>query len=118
MAFRASTSRLNTQRQQSGSVRDLVEDVGQLAALPVQRRRPLQGRVKRAGSSGKFEKKGHYEVCGTVKLLLAAAQVADVVHLEQAFLAEVGMEDNKSAHHTPFAPKTLNSNCCRDMMLC
>lgn len=89
MAFRASSSRLNTQRQHSGNVRDVLEDAGQLAALPVQRRRPLQGRLKRTGSGGKFERKGHYEACGTVKLLLAAAQVADVTHLEQAFLAEV-----------------------------
>lgn len=90
MAFRASSSRLNTQRQHSGSLRDFVEDGSQLAALPVQRRRTSQGRLKRAGSLGKFEKKGHYEACGTVKLLLAAAQTADVTHLEQALLAEVG----------------------------
>ena len=44
---------------------------------------------RRAGSLGKFEKKGHYEACGTVKLLLAAAQTVDVTYLEQAFLAEV-----------------------------
>ena len=78
------------QRQHSGNVRDVLEDSSQLAALPVQRRRPLQGRLKRAGSSGKFEKKGHYEACGTVKLLIAAAQTADVTHLEQAYSAEVG----------------------------
>ena len=92
MAFRAisgSSSRLNTQRQPSGTLRDFVEDGSQLAALPVQRRRPSQGRLKRAGSLGKFEKKGHYEACGTVKLLLAAAQTVDVTYLEQAFLAEV-----------------------------
>ena len=88
MAFRASSSRLNTQRQQSGSIGSNIDDI-QLAALPVQRRRPQQGRLKRAGSSGKLESKGHYEACGTVKLLVACAPTAEVKDLEQAFLAEV-----------------------------
>ena len=85
MAFRASCSRINTQRQPS--LRDDLDDPAQLAALHVQRRRP--SRLKRAGSSSRFERKGHYEACGTVKLLLAFPQADVVKPLEQAFLAEV-----------------------------
>ena len=86
MAFRASSSRMNVQQQPSlhGS-----DDPAQLGALHVQRRRPGSLRVKRAGSSGRFERKGHYEACGTVKLLLAFPQADAVKPLEQAFLAEV-----------------------------
>ena len=87
MAFRTSTSRINIQRQ--SSLRDDGDDPTQLAALPIQRRRPASLRVKRAGSSGRFERKGHYEACGTVKLLLAFPHADPVKPLEQAFLAEV-----------------------------
>ncbi len=87
MAFRASSSRINTQRQPS--LREELDDVAQLGPLHVQRRRPQAQRVKRAGSSGRFERKGHYEACGIVKLLLAFPQAAAVKPLEQAFLAEV-----------------------------
>ena len=87
MAFRASSSRINIQRQPS--LREEGDDPAVLGALPVQRRRLVNSRVKRAGSSGRFEKKGHYEACGTVKLLLAFPQADVVKPLEQAFLAEV-----------------------------
>ena len=70
MAFRASTSRINIQRQPS--LREDGDDPAQL---------------------GKFERRGHYEACGTVKLLLAFPQEEAVKALEQAFLAEV------SFHH-------------------
>lgn len=87
MAFRASSSRINVQQQPS--LREEVEDPAQLGALHVQRRRPGSLRIKRAGSSGKFERKGHYEACGTVKLLLAFPLADGVKPLEQALLAEV-----------------------------
>ena len=86
MAFRASTSRINIQRQPS--LREDGDDPAQLGALPVQRRRGHSLRLKRA-SSGKFERRGHYEACGTVKLLLAFPHEEVVKALEQAFSAEV-----------------------------
>ena len=89
MAFRASVSRINIQRQPS--LREDVDDPAQLGPLPVQRRRPGASRVKRAASNGKFERRGHYEACGTVKLLLAFPVADDVKPLEQALLAEVGV---------------------------
>lgn len=88
MAFRASVSRINIQRQPS--LREESDDPAQLGAMHVQRRRPGALRVKRAGSSGRFERRGHYEACGTVKLLLAFPVADDVKPLEQALLAEVG----------------------------
>lgn len=89
MAFRASSSRINIQRQ--SSLREDSDDAAQLGLGPlhVQRRRPGSHRIKRSGSSGRFERKGHYEACGTVKLLLAFPQADSVKQLEQAFLAEV-----------------------------
>lgn len=87
MAFRASTSRINVLQQPP--LRDEGEDPAQLGALHVQRRRPGSLRLKRAGSSGKFERRGHYEACGTVKLLLAFPLAEGVKALEQALLAEV-----------------------------
>lgn len=87
MAFRASVSRINMQRQPS--LREESDDAAQLGALHVQRRRPGSLRVKRAGSSGRFERRGHYEACGTVKLLLAFPLIDGVKPLEQALLAEV-----------------------------
>ena len=87
MAFRASVSRINIHRQPS--LREESDDPAQLGALHVQRRRPGALRVKRAGSSGRFERRGHYEACGTVKLLLAFPVAGGVQPLEQALLAEV-----------------------------
>jgi len=87
MAFRASSSRINIQRQ--SSLREDNDDPALLGPLHVQRRRPGSQRIKRSGSSGRFERKGHYEACGTVKLLLAFPQADIVKPLEQAFLAEV-----------------------------
>ena len=87
MAFRAFSSRINIQRQ--SSLREDNDDPALLGPLHVQRRRPGSQRIKRSGSSGRFERKGHYEACGTVKLLLAFPQADIVKPLEQAFLAEV-----------------------------
>lgn len=87
MAFRASSSRINIQRQ--SSLREDNDDPALLGPLHVQRRRPGSQRIKRSGSSGRFERKGQYEACGTVKLLLAFPQADIVKPLEQAFLAEV-----------------------------
>lgn len=86
MAFRATTSRINVLQQPP--LRDEGEDPAQLGALHVQRRRPGSLRLKRAGSSGKFERRGHYEACGTVKLLMAFPLAEGVKALEQALLAE------------------------------
>ena len=75
--------------QRQPSLREEGDDPAHLGALHVQRRKPGALRVKRAGSSGKFERRGHYEACGTVKLLLAFPVEDGVKPLEQALLAEV-----------------------------
>lgn len=118
MAFRASTFRINVQQQPS--TREEVDDPAQLGALHVQRRRPGSVRVKRAGSSGKFERRGHYEACGTVKLLLAFPLADDVKPLEQALLAEVSFAlSQPETEQTVHRPGNTVSCCsgCRGMML-
>ena len=134
MAFRASTSRINVQQQPS--LREDVEDPAQLGALHVQRRRPGSLRLKRAGSSGKFERRGHYEACGTVKLLLAFPLADGVKPFEQALLAEVSVSNfthristsfgsPSKPHHHQTAPtkqqlRLEKVSCCagcRGMML-
>ncbi|DBA72534.1 hypothetical protein WJX79_008201 [Trebouxia sp. C0005] len=113
MAFRASSSRINIQRQ--SSLREDNDDPALLGPLHVQRRRPGSQRIKRSGSSGRFERKGHYEACGTVKLLLAFPQADIVKPLEQAFLAEG--YDVVLVHEASEAIAAMKGNSHPDLIL-